>query len=277
MQEPLEEYSRHFQEAREIVEDLLESSIDLVSLETNATTYLLDADVRTAVRYLTGPPISEADLKTVAEVRLSATAFRNDPEASTRAIDIIRLGLDSNRFPWVSEGREPTEAERAAAVISTSALMAARKVLTARANESKGAQEQMVKDALLAAKFTEVHTRRIPTLVQAPNRGEFCGESEFGSRKADIIVRLWDDRVLALECKVSNSSTNSVKRLNNDAAAKATAWINEFGTRQVVPGAMLGGVFKLKNLVDAQAAGLSIWWAHDLETLTEWIEGTRVP
>jgi hypothetical protein len=80
---------------------------------------------------------------------------------------------------------------------------------------------------------------------------------------------------MAIECKVSNSATNSVKRLNNDAAAKAEAWLKDFGTRQVVPAAILSGVYKLHNLEDAQSRGLSLFWAHDLKALTDWISTTR--
>jgi hypothetical protein len=105
--------------------------------------------------------------------------------------------------------------------------------------------------------------------------GEFCGESVLGTRKGDIIVRLWDQRVMPIECKVSNSSTNSVKRLNNDAAVKATSWKTDFGLRQVVPSAVLGGVYKLHNLQDAQDRGLTIFWAHDLKPLTDWIAATK--
>ena len=54
----------------------------------------------------------------------------------------------------------------------------------------------------------------------------------FGGRKADFVVCLYDGRKMPLECKVSNSSTNSVKRLNNDAAVKAVRWIQGFGTAQ---------------------------------------------
>ena len=80
---------------------------------------------------------------------------------------------------------------------------------------------------------------------------------------------------MAIECKVSNSATNSVKRLNNDAAAKAEAWLKDFGTRQVVPAAVLSGVYKLHNLEEAQNRGLALFWAHDLKALTEWIATTR--
>ena len=76
------------------------------------------------------------------EVRLSSSALRRDPETALTAIQTVRLGLDRNRFPWVAEDREPTEAERNAAIVATAALVAARKVMTARANEGKTAQEQ---------------------------------------------------------------------------------------------------------------------------------------
>ena len=80
---------------------------------------------------------------------------------------------------------------------------------------------------------------------------------------------------MPIECKVSNSSTNSVKRLNNDAAVKAASWKLDFGLRQVVPTAVLSGVYKLHNLLDAQDRGLTVFWAHDLKPLTDWIASTK--
>lgn len=100
------------------------------------------------------------------------------------------------------------------------------------------------------------------------------GEAKAG-RKADVVLRLWDQRLMPIECKVSNSYLNSVKRLNNDAAVKAGAWKEDFGRRQVVPTAVLTGVYKLHNLMDAQDRGLTLFWAHDLKPLTEWLEQTK--
>lgn len=275
MAEPLEDYLAAFDEVRVTVEDLLEETVDLSRLREDAVDTLTDAARQEAVRYLSGPPISADDLKVVAEAVLSSRALAADTAMAVRVIDTIMLGLDRHRFPWVSEDREPTEAERAVAITSTAALIAARRVMTARANEAKGDQEQRVKDVLIAAGFSEVPTREITTLNQAPGLGEFCGESSFGSRKADIIIRLWDHRVMALECKVSNSSTNSVKRLNNDAAVKAGTWIEQFGTAQTVPAAMLAGVFKRHNLQQAQTRGLTLWWSHNLDEMLGWIDSTR--
>ena len=79
---------------------------------------------------------------------------------------------------------------------------------------------------------------------------------------------------MPIECKVSNSAINSVKRLNNDAAAKASAWIDYFGRGQTVPCAVLSGVFKRHNVVQAQESGLTIFWAHDLGPLGDFIDAT---
>lgn len=80
---------------------------------------------------------------------------------------------------------------------------------------------------------------------------------------------------MPIECKVSNSTLNSLKRLNNDAAVKAVTWKRDFGVHQVVPAAVLSGVYDLHNLLDAQARGLTIFWAHDLRPLTDFLSGTR--
>ncbi|WP_199399877.1 XamI family restriction endonuclease [Xylophilus ampelinus] len=175
----------------------------------------------------------------------------------------------------VVQQREPTETERQAAVIASAALIATRRLETGRRSDGKQEQEAAVHASLKIMGFEQVRSRRVHVLGDAPAPGQFCAESDLGGRKADVLVGLWDRRVLAIECKVSNSSTNSVKRLNNDAAAKAEAWREDFGTRQVVPSAVLSGVYKLHNLEDAQRRGLSLFWAHDLDCLTDWIHHTR--
>ena len=81
---------------------------------------------------------------------------------------------------------------------------------------------------------------------------------------------------MAIECKVSSSSVNSIKRLKSDAAVKASVWSREFGTMQVVPVAVLEGVYALTNLIAAQDQGLTISWAHDLEAMSAWIRNTAI-
>ncbi|OYO00964.1 restriction endonuclease [Enemella evansiae] len=275
MHEPLEQYLEQFEAYRDAMETLIEGTVDLSQLRDQAVELLTTPETLTAVRYLASPAISEDDLKVLAEARLTPTRLREDEEMSRRVVDTVLLGLDRNRFPWVTEGREATDAEREAAVISTAALIATQKVQTLRRNDAKDEQEEAVAARLKGHDFVQVPTRSVNNVSHLPNPGEFCREALFGTRKADLIVRLWDGRAMPVECKVSNSSTNSVKRLNNDAAVKAKTWIQEFGTATAVPAAMLAGVFKVHNLQSAQADGLTLFWAHRLDAMIDFIESTR--
>lgn len=277
MQEPLEDYLAAFEVHRGAVEHLLELTADLSEITDAAADVLSDPELLRAVRYLSGPPISEDDLKVIADASLAPGRLRADPEMARRVLETVLLGLDRNRFPWVADDREPNENERVAAAMASAALIASRRVMTDRANESKDEQEAEVKRQLRQAGFVEVEPRTVDTLDDVPELGEFCKESMFAGRKADIVIRLWDGRAMPTECKVSNSSTNSVKRLNNDAAVKASTWLDEFGPRHTVPAAVLAGVFKRHNLEQAQTRGLTIFWAHALGDMLAFIEATRPP
>lgn len=276
LEEPLEDYLEAFDEYQGYAEEIMESTVDLSQIEAVALDVLGDPKLLEAFRYLAGPPISQDDLKVLADASsLSKPRLAESPEVVQRLIGVVKLVLDRRRFAWVVEDREPTEAERNAAIVASAALMAASRTQTKRRTIGKDQQENLVKAALRDIGFLEVPSRKIHNISMAPGPGEFCGESVLGNRKGDIIVRLWDHRVMPIECKVSNSSTNSVKRLNNDAAVKAVSWKTDFGLRQVVPSAVLGGVYKLHNLRDAQERGLTIFWGHNLVALTDWIAATE--
>lgn len=276
LQEPLEMYLELFDEYQGHVEDLLDSTVNLTDLEGPALDILGDPDQSWVLRFLTGPYTSADDLKTLALTgTLAASRLRSQPETVSRILGVVRAGLDSRRFPWIGEQRPPTETEHRAAVVATAALIATSRTRANRRNLGKSSQEDAVQARLEEAGLVKVRRRKIETLANAPQAGEFCGESLLGNRKADVIVRLWDHRILAVECKVSNSAVNSIKRVKNDAAAKAEVWLKDFGTRQIVPAAILSGVYDLHILEDAQSRGLTLFWAHDLERMVEWIEHTH--
>jgi hypothetical protein len=276
LQEPLGQYLQAFDRNLATFDEILSVTADLADWRPHLQV-LTNAALLEALRYLAGPPISRDDLEVLADASLAPTRLRADRDMAQRVMETVLTALDRQRFPWVAEGRAPTPPEREAASLASSALMTTQQLATSRRSESKTTQEQTVAAALTSAGFTQVPAHRIPTVADAPAPGEFCGESLFGTRKADFVVGLWDGRKMPVECKVSNSSTNSVKRLNNDAAVKAVRWIEEFGTVQTVPAAVLSGVYKRHNLEAAQVAGLSIFWAHALDSMLDWIEQTRRP
>lgn len=274
---PTEQWKIHVDAAAKQFEALFEVLGDLApaSMSGAAIAQAFREDLSEAMRYLAGPFISADDLKVVAQVSsLAPNVIGNSPAKARQAFAVIKQIIDPYRFPWVKGNREPTDAERSAALMASSVLMAASSVGTERRNLGKQNQEATVKNYLLGLDFKQVPPRSITTLMNAPAENEFCSECMLGSRKADVVVRLPDTRLMPIECKVSNSATNSVKRINNDAAAKAGRWIDDFGSVQVVPTAVISGVFKVGNLLQAQAAGLTIFWAHDLIKLGAFIRQT---
>jgi hypothetical protein len=275
-QEPLEQYVAHIDECLGTVEELIELTVDLTELRERAVEVVTSPELLEALRFAAGPFISVDDLRVIARTTLAPTRLRADPEAAARIVESVLGGIDRRRFPWLADGREPSEGERQAAVLASAALMATERTRTLRRNEAKLGQEGAVAGSLLAAGFRQVEPpRAIRTLEDAPGPGEFCAEVDFGGRKADLVVGLWDRRRMPVECKVSNSMTNSFKRVNNDAAVKAVGWLKAFGEDQVVPAAVLSGVFKAGNLESAQARGLTLFWAHRLDDLVSWVDGTR--
>ena len=271
-------WAMHYQQARDKFEQLF-SQVDDLKLERISDEQLAAAfgkGLGEALRYLAGPPISDDDLQVIADVdSLAPGILKKRPEAARQVFDVIARVLDPYRFPWTRDGVAPTEQQREAALLASSVLLAAQRIATERRNEGKDSQETLVKDYLRQLGFTEVPALPINTIVRGPQAMQFCAECQLGERKADVVVRLHDTRLLAIECKVSNSATNSVKRLNNDAAVKAEYWLKQFGTAQVVPAAALAGVFKVLNLEQAQARGLSLFWSHDPSRLGDFIESTR--
>jgi len=253
------------------VNELFRLTGDLAELGTGSALVSRPALTHVA-RYLGGPPVSADDLDTLADARI-ATRRHLDRELATKAATVIEAALDVERFPWLFESppRAPTPEERDTAVKWTAGLQTAQEIQTARRGESSRRQERAVEDLLLGHGFLEVGSRRIE-FVDGLARGEFCRESIVADAKCDVPIRLRDGRLLLIECKVSNSATNSVKRLNRECGSKSASWLSRFGD-QAVPAAVLAGVFKLKNLQDAQASQrITVFWENDLAALGTFLD-----
>ncbi|HEP9538207.1 TPA: XamI family restriction endonuclease [Pseudomonas aeruginosa] len=111
LEEPLEDYLEAFDEYQGYVEEVLETTVDLSNLEAPALDVLGDQHLLEAFRYLAAPPISEDDLKVLADARsLAKGTLQNSPELVQRLIAVVRQVLDRRRFAWVVENREPTTA-----------------------------------------------------------------------------------------------------------------------------------------------------------------------
>ena len=57
---------------------------------------------RAAFRYLGAPPISDDDLKTLAELRLAARSAGADAGHGEKLLSVMRVIVDPRRFPWIA-------------------------------------------------------------------------------------------------------------------------------------------------------------------------------
>lgn len=277
--EPMQRYLDAFDAARPQHEALIARLASvLAGNDAELLRSLWSSEVgKTGFRYLGAPPISDADLNTLAEARMS-TAAASEKGASERLLVVLRAILDPRRFPWIAQGREPLPDEIAAATLATTVLVASQRVETLRRGDEKSMIEGAVKGLLIGMGWRlalETPARGIQNLLNdSPPARSFLTQCNLGPDNADVVVRLDDGRLLAIECKGSNSSINSRKRLNKEAAQNARAWLGRFGG-EVVPAVALQGVFKDRYVSEAQATPMLIIWSHRLDDLRRFVELAR--
>jgi hypothetical protein len=150
--------------------------------------------------------------------------------------------------------------------VTVVSLMAKQATDTESRTESSAAQERSIIEMLLANGWIQVPPS--PILSQgALNAGEFAHKVKCATRtepqEADIACGIDGRVILAMECKVSNDRTNSIKRIN-DVLKKAEAWKVHWGSF-VKPAALLQGVFKPADVDRLSDAGIDVFWSHNLD------------
>jgi hypothetical protein len=278
--EPMDQYLKAFQALEHANEALIPRLPELFEEQINAafiSDLLRDENMRIALRYLGAPPISEDDLKTMIGSSLAWTLIQKDPERAAAIRDVVAQILDPKRFPWVAEGRLPTREEQQAAILASTVVAAAQRVQTSRRSDERRLLEGTVRGLITEMNFVPVTVRRIESLRRdAPRPGEFSARScVLGEEEADIVVGLFDHRVLAIECKGSNSEINSRKRINKEIGQDARNWVSRFGSDDFVAAGAIQGVFKPSYIAAAQETPLVFFWGHRLEDLREFIDAAR--
>lgn len=264
-------YREMFERSQPIVERLFDASHNLRDFRA---AIFEDETLLPAARYLGGPPVSNDDLKTLSGGPLSRRRL-SDEEVAGQVAAVLKSAWDPIRFPWLRDDRDPTPHERSTAILWTTGIWAIEQTRTRLRNESSRRQEDATAALLLKSGFKELGGIRMIQSQDDIQRGQFARRVNLGGSNADLAVRLGDGRILALECKVSNSAVNSIKRLLHETGHKAGEWNDLFG-RQVVCGAVLAGVYKLGNLVDAQKNyRVTVFWEHNLRPLAKFLDATR--
>jgi XamI restriction endonuclease len=279
LSESRDAYAEHFTGHRNTLLELFKALSKINPDKPNVAALrkiLLDDKLFGALRYVGGPPISEDDLGVLVtrDIRgFNKTAIKSNSELPADILKLICSLADRYRFPWLIADRHPSQRQIRESIQATSSLAATQSLQTERRKYGKEIERRLER-RLGELGFTKISTPnkgKVTAPVHYPTYPEFYGECTVHGRKVDLFIALPTGRMVALEAKDSSSALNSVKRLNNDTAAKAKHFATE-GGKNIVNVALLSGVFKVESLVSAQDAGLFLVWAHEMDEFVEWIK-----
>lgn len=264
-------------QARELIGAALVASASLTDI---AKALAASGQHMRVYRALTAPPISQDQFSLACQgywKKASEKKGRLKPQTATKVAQVFDKWRDRNLTPWIEGGREPANAEKVRLLNSVAPLIAVQEVATVRRNRQAAEQEKAVLDLLDAANWKKLPSSLLDTRAALPAK-HYMYKTRFATNTAapqevDVACGLRKSYVLALECKVTNDATNSVKRVN-DVLKKAAAWKAHWGSF-VEPAALLQGVIQPKDVKRLLDAGVIVFWSHDLGTFSEWLN-TRV-
>lgn len=260
--------------ARSIAEAALLASNDLRDIQGA----LIASGAHTAAfRHLLAPPKSQDQFKLLCPGWSKSTEKSGRGLNEAAAIEVavaIERWLDVGITPWRVANRPPTAAERSLVVERVVSFIAPKATDTAKRNRLSNIQEQAVVQLLLGNGWTQLPSTEIDGRGVVPTR-HFMHKTRFATattnaQEVDIACGLRGSVVAAMECKVTNDATNSVKRIN-DVLKKAAAWKTHYGSF-VETAALLQGVIKPSDVQRLTDEGVQVFWSHDLDAFSDWIE-----
>ena len=261
-------------EARRMIVDLLRESSGLADVQG---ALVRSGRHMTVLRHLLAPPISQDQFRLLAKSWVKATEKSGRPIAAASADQISKVfeeRRDKRLTPWLATQRPPRTAELLATLGAVAPLIANQRIATARRNRLAVRQEQ---DAisLLESRGWKRQQSKLITKGGALEQRQFWHKARFKSGKKenqeiDIACGLGETYVVAVECKVTNDETNSIKRMN-DILKKATAWRSQWG-EFVIPAAILEGNIKFSDVDRLLDAQIKVFWSHRLDAFADWLE-----
>lgn len=228
------------------------------------------------LRSLMAPPASQD------QYALAVAAYSKSAENTARPLAVEKaekLALDFSArrdrvlTSWLDQQRQPTPDELARTFARAVTILAQQALSTGLRNNAADRQERDAIAILAARGWQEARDIAIAEPSDLPER-HFARKTRVKAglayQEVDIACRLKGGYLLAMECKVTNDTTNSTKRIN-DIVKKANAWRAEFGTR-VKTAALLQGVIKPADVDRLSELGIDVYWSHDLDAFGAWIE-----
>lgn len=257
-------------DARRLVAKALRVSAFLANIEK---ALLTNCGHSLVFRHLMAPPVSQDQFKLLCPEWSKDAENKSrpaSPVAAQKAQQAILTRLDPGLVTWGSGA--PSRKQIRTLLKVTAALIAQQRVATARRTRLAFDQEYAVISLLENDGWMLLPSKLIDTRAAVLPK-HFMHKTRFATKtqpqEVDVACGLKGTYVLAMECKVTNDDTNSVKRIN-DILKKATAWHDHWGSF-VRTAALLEGVVAPKDVQRLTDAKVEVFWSHDLNAFRTWI------
>jgi hypothetical protein len=227
------------------------------------------------LRHLMAPPISQDQFALLCAgypKRAEVTGKGVSAAAATAVTDAFLAGRDRVMTRWLDGPRQPTPTQIRNVLRAVVPLLSVQNTATVRRGRMSVEQEGAVVALLNARGWGRQSSGLISNLTDVKPR-HFLHKAKFATRtrpqEVDIACGLPGTVVLAMECKVTNDETNSVKRIN-DILKKAAAWQEHWGSF-VRTAALLQGVIAFKDVQRLLEGRVEVFWSHDLSRFETWL------
>lgn len=252
----------------------LEASQDLRDLRT---ALLADGKHMLIFRHLLAPPKSQDQFKLLCDEWSKVSEISGRPQRPDAVLAVSKVlvqWMDSEIAPWLIANRDATEVERELLIERVISFIAPKLTETQKRNRLSAEQERDVVELLRGLKWTQLPSVTIDVRAAIPPK-HFMHKTRFATatttaQEVDIACGFSSSYVAAMECKVTNDATNSVKRIN-DVLKKAAAWKSHWGSF-VETAALLQGVIKPEDVQRLTDEGVKVFWSHDLDAFARWVQ-----
>ena len=228
-------------------------------------------------RHILAPPLSQDQFALCYPSWQKSTEKHDGPKSKPESAAAVANAIKERRVwtltPWLSSGRNPTRRELERLFWSISGLIANQQFATVQRNRLARVQEGAITSLLDASGWTKLPSSLLDTKAALPLK-HYMHKTRFATsttrpQEVDIALGLKSTIVLAMECKVTNDVTNSIKRVN-DVLKKAHAWKDHWGSF-VKTAAILQGVIAEKDVMRLLDGDIEVFWSHDLPHFDQWL------
>lgn len=257
---------------KEILRTLIETQglRDLQGSLTRTGRHLL------VLRHLFAPPISQDQLKLIVP-SYPKGAEKRDSRLSSKAADefagAFAARRDKGLTAWLTTNSNPNRRQVKRLLDTLTPMISSQIFNTVRRNRLSNEQEMAVVGLLEGKGWTRSPSTTVNNTADLPPlhfmRKTRC-RTRTATKEVDIACGVSPSLLLAMECKVSNDATNSVKRVG-DVMDKTKAWNDQWGGF-IQTAALLQGVVAMKDVKRLLDSDVLVFWSHDLQPLADWLD-----